>query len=266
MTVAFLGVLLAINVALRALPLQRRGEDPLTAVECAFLRGGIRAAVLVAHAVPADDGADAIEAFELAVADAGDPPTGRWGIARRRGVRRAAADVRERLIGWGLMAPTGHFAIARCVLLAVPVVAAVALFDESLGLTTLIGSAVATVLAVTLWFAPRRTIAGWRALRAERRRYVQVTLAATTPPDTAALAMLVALHGRPALDILSQQSRPDPPPVEPSSEPSIQPSTQLATSPSAELSTELSAGAVAEVSAEVSDEDDSPLTPRRLML
>jgi hypothetical protein len=250
------------------LPLRGRGEDPLTAVECAFLRGGIKAAVLVAHAVPAEDGAGATEgagatdAFDLAVADAGDPPTGRWGIARRRGVRRAAADVRERLIAWGLMAPTGHFAIARCVLLAVPVVAALALFDESLGLTTLIGSAVATVLAVTLWFAPRRTIAGWRALRAERLRYVQVTLAAATPPDTAALAMLVALHGRPALDVLSQQGRPDPPLVEPSSEPPTQAKTQRSTIPSAELSTELSEAAADEAS----DEADSPLTPRRLML
>ncbi len=206
MTVVFLGILLAISTMLRALPVRRRGAVVLTPLECGFLRGGTAAAILVTLAAPGDD------PFDRAVAEAGDPLTGRWGIARSRGVRRAAAGLRDRLIAAGLLAPTGHFAIARCSLAAVPVVAAVALVDEALDLAAIIGSAIAVGCALALWFAPRRTIAGARALRAERRRYERVTLA---EPDATALAMLVALHGRPALDVLSQQPRPEEPETPP---------------------------------------------------
>jgi uncharacterized protein (TIGR04222 family) len=209
MIIAFLAVLLTINMALRSLPLRRRGDGALTAVECAFLRGGTRAAVLAALAalhVSADGELD--DPFERAVADAWDVSTGTRGIARRRPVRRAAVAVREYLVTEGLMAPTGHWAIARCALLAVPAVAALAVVDPRLDLGTVLGSAVGLALAAALWLAPRRTIAGWRALRAERRRYEQVTLADADEDalaDAGAVGMLVALQGRPALEFVARQ-------------------------------------------------------------
>jgi hypothetical protein len=175
----------------------------LTAVECAFLRGGTRAAILVSQTAPGDD------AYRAGGGRRRRPGHARWAIGRHRDVRRAATGLRERLVGSGLLAPTGHFAIARCALLAVPVAAAGATVGESLDLTTIISSAVAIVCAVSLWFAPRRTFAGGRALRAERRRYERVTLAGQAEPDAPALAMLVARHGRPALDVLFPPILPD---------------------------------------------------------
>jgi hypothetical protein len=77
--------------------------------------------------------------------------------------------------------------------------------------------------------------AGWLALRAERRRYEQVTLAEQGPlVDATAVGMLVALHGRPALEMLTGTAPADPVPSEPMA-------------PNEEKSA-------------------SPLTPRRLML
>jgi uncharacterized protein (TIGR04222 family) len=209
MIIAFLAALLTINMALRSLPVRRRGDGALTAVECAFLRSGTRAAVLAALAtlhVSADGELD--DPFERAVAEAWDVSTGTRGIARRRPVRRAAVAVREYLVTEGLMAPTGHWAIARCALLAAPVVAALAVVDPRLDLGTVLGSAVGLALAAALWLAPRRTIAGSRALRAERRRYEQVTLAdadADALADAGAVGMLVALQGQPALEFVTRQ-------------------------------------------------------------
>ena len=211
MIIAFLAALLTINMVLRSLPVRRRGDGALTAVECAFLRGGTRAAVLAALAtlhVSADGELD--DPFERAVAEAWDVSTGTRGIARRRPVRRSAVAVREYLVTEGLMAPTGHWAIARCALLAAPVVAALAVVDPRLDLGTVLGSAVGLALAAALWLAPRRTIAGSRALRAERRRYEQVTLADAGANehalvDAGAVGMLVALQGQPALEFVTRQ-------------------------------------------------------------
>jgi len=99
MIIAFLAALLTINMVLRSLPVRRRGDGALTAVECAFLRGGTRAAVLAALAtlhVSADGELD--DPFERAVAEAWDVSTGTRGIARRRPVRRAAVALRDYLV------------------------------------------------------------------------------------------------------------------------------------------------------------------------
>jgi hypothetical protein len=207
MIIAFLAALLTINMALRSFPVRRRGDGALTAVECAFLRGGTRAAVLAALAtLHVSPDAELDDPFERAVAEAWDVSTGTRGIARRRPVRRSAVAVREYLVTEGLMAPTGHWAIARCALLAVPAVAALVVVDPRLDLITVLGSAVGLALAAALWLAPRRTIAGWRALRAERRRYEQVTLADPDAlADAGAVGMLVALQGQPALEFVARQ-------------------------------------------------------------
>jgi uncharacterized protein (TIGR04222 family) len=243
MTLAFLAALLTINVALRALPVRRHGDGALTATECAFLRGGTRAAVLTVLATqhvrgdpapddspnnsaddspvdspddsPVDQPVDKAldEAFDHAVSEVGDPPGGIWGIARSAPVRRASARLRDRLVGDGLLPPTGHWFIARCVLLAVPAVAALAVPSQALDLATVLGSLIALVLATLLWLAPRRTVAGWRALRAERRRYEQVTLAQQgASTEVGAVGMLVALYGQPALDLVTQQPPSTPQP------------------------------------------------------
>jgi hypothetical protein len=66
--------------------------------------------------------------------------------------------------------------------------------------------AVGLALAAALWLVPRRTIAGWRALRAERRRYERVTLADPDAlADAGAVGMLVALQGQPALEFVARQ-------------------------------------------------------------
>lgn len=235
MTLVFLAALLAVNLALRSWPVRQRDEDALTVLECAFLRGGTHAAVLTAlatlHLRVREEGPDPFEEadplgqaepfgeaepFEEAVADVGDPPTGTWGIASNRAVRRAAGALRESLVARGLLAPTGHWVIARCALVGVPLVAILGV-DGPIDLTIIVGSAVAVLVAGALWLAPRRTIAGWRVLRAERRRYERVTLAdPAAARDAGAFGMLVALHGRPALDLLTE---PPPEGPEPEEEP-----------------------------------------------
>ena len=241
MTIVFLAALITVNVALRALPVRRRGDAALSVVQCAFLRGGTRGAVLAVLATLHVRGDDEPEdPFDRAVLEAGDPPTGTWGIAASRPVRRAALALREGLVGDGLLAPTGHWAIARCALLAVPLVAGLAVVDQQLDLDTVLGSAVALVAAAGLWLAPRRTVAGWLALRAERRRYEQVTLAEQGPlADATAVGMLVALYGGPALEVLTRPAPADPVPSE---------------------------QAPPEPAAATEEKSASPLTPRRLML
>jgi hypothetical protein len=244
MTLAFLAALLALHVALRALPIrprggQRRGDDqplgeqPLCAVDCALLRGGARAAVLTAQAILFVRGAPPVATdphgvLVAAVGDVAELPG--WRTAWRRPVRRALAVLREPLVTQGLLAPTGHLAVAWCSLLGVPVVAVAAVLTQPLSLRTVVGAGGAVGLSVLLCFAPGRTIAGARVLRAQRRRFERETLGGPgAPADVDAIAMLVALQGRPALDLLTQ---PGPPPGPPPTQPALARPTPIQPTPS----------------------------------
>jgi len=110
-------------------------------------------------------------------------------------MRRALNSARSELIRVGVLRPRWLWTIQR--MLGVALVAlAVADVIDGWGWG---GAAVAAAAGVALWFAPRRTIAGQRALVAARRRYPMPASDGGAELPAATVGMAVALYGDTAL-------------------------------------------------------------------
>ncbi|MEV7597251.1 TIGR04222 domain-containing membrane protein [Kitasatospora sp. NPDC089797] len=196
---------------LRWLPVRGRA-DGLTAVGVAGVRGGSKAALMVAvvelhragviavgpsgqlrrvvHAGPGGDATLLHRAVwsalgrDLSLADAAAGP----------GVRRAEEAVRAELAGRGLRCGRGRPAAAGLLSLATAGTAVAATVQGF----PWIGP-VTAVLSLVVLCAPLRTLAGYRLLR-ELRRLHPVPASGPVGPEAAGL--LVALHGRRALRVV----------------------------------------------------------------
>jgi hypothetical protein len=120
-------------------------------------------------------------------------------------VRRAIRPVRPALVDEGLLVPVRRHVFGFA-LLGYAAGLAVAATVESGRQPSTVGGAVAVLgLALLAAIGPRRTIAGQRVLRAERRllvTWVGVAAEADQARPERLLAAMVAAHGRGALEVL----------------------------------------------------------------
>lgn len=178
-----MGGLLFVSVVILFLPVAAAAEVEPTATELGYLRRGTRGAVLTALGGLLTEGVIMVRSrggvrrtdkplrrcrdpFQRAVYDALHGPAGARDLATRPAVRRARADLAERLADGGLVPGRLRRTVGVATLIAVP---AVAIAGARSALDAAVTGA-ALLITVSLWLLSRRTIAGHRLLRRMRRQ------------------------------------------------------------------------------------------------
>ena len=173
--------LIVIGLAVLLPPVVSTG-DTLWSTELGYLRRNGKGALVTALATMRKDGLVAFgrngvrrtdktppagdDPFRRAVYNALYTPAAPSTIATRPAVRKARAELAERLVGYGLIAPSERRWFGRVTLLVAPVVALAGLVTGRAGALAFAIAVLAT--AGGLWLS-RRTIAGHLTVRALRR-------------------------------------------------------------------------------------------------
>lgn len=188
------------------------GIDALGYDGFAYLRGGPRAAVNSTLAVLHAKGFVDAWRTGMVVGKEDVPPTLQtpvehavWSslyegirpltLAMRPPMRRALNSSRSELIRVGVLRPRWLWTVQRLLGVALVTLAVAAVVDG----WGWVGAAVAAVAGVAVWFTPRRTIAGQRALVAARQRYPMPASDGNAELPAATVGMAVALYGDTAL-------------------------------------------------------------------
>jgi uncharacterized protein (TIGR04222 family) len=188
------------ELAAPAMGFLRRGERGAlgTAVTALYADGLIvvsRRGLLQRGASPMRAG---VEPFAAAVYAAMPAPTRIGALPARSRVRGAVATLVRDLSRAGLVPGRVRWLLARVVLLATAVVSGVRVLDPDLSWELRVPYAVALVLVVAAWWVPRRTVAGYRALRRLRREHADLLRAAggdrsgAVDPDGAVIGYALA--------------------------------------------------------------------------
>jgi uncharacterized protein (TIGR04222 family) len=195
------------------------GADDLATAEVSWLAGGawsaVRSGLVVLHVcgvvlagrpgTVARTGSlpPATEALERALFTGLYGEMGPRELARRRAVRQALREVRGSLVHRGLIRPIWRRALAMAALIAgASALAATSLITRPGGLVAVVVLGGAAVLLLT-----RRTLRGFRVLRALRARHAHLLrdtgqLQGRTPRE---IGIAVALYGTPALRAIVPQ-------------------------------------------------------------
>jgi uncharacterized protein (TIGR04222 family) len=116
-------------------------------------------------------------------------------LAARPPMRRALNSTRVELIHAGALRPGWLWGVQHLLGLALVALAAVDVID-GWGFAL---AGVAVVAGIAVWFIPRRSVAGQRALVAARRKHPMPTLDNKAKPPAETVGMAVALYGNAAL-------------------------------------------------------------------
>jgi uncharacterized protein (TIGR04222 family) len=176
-------------------PIVARDDRPLSAIEVGYLRRGERGAISTAaflllsldlvrvtrKGALARSGApirSGLDPFAAAVYAAMPRPTGLRAMSAKPRVRAAVRALVGGLAAAGLVPGRVRWLLSRLTLIAIAVTGAVGLAQPDGGPAERISYAGVLLLAAGAWPVRRRTVAGYRRLRAVRR---QVASAATQP-------------------------------------------------------------------------------------
>jgi uncharacterized protein (TIGR04222 family) len=196
-------------------PLSARRRIELSAPGMGFLRRGERGALATAATALYVDGLAAVsrrgllqrgqapmragvEPFAAAVYAAMPAPTRFRALSGRPRVRAAVATLVHELSRAGLIPGRVRWLLARAVLLATAVISGARVLDPELPSELRVPYAIALTAAFVAWWVPRRTVAGYRALRRLRREYADTLREAggdrssVANPDQAPIAYALA--------------------------------------------------------------------------
>jgi uncharacterized protein (TIGR04222 family) len=209
-------VLLVASVAARALPVLPRFDADLTARHVAYLRRGRYGTVLTVlaelHAQGSVDASGPLTTREPP-ADLDDElaeavyaglrwPVPPWMLALSPAVRRACAPVRADLVEHGLLPPLRRRIFGYVALTYAAALALATAYEQGPRHSTVVSAAVVVGLAAVLAVGPRRTIAGFFAVRAERHLLAHLVASAAGPTDASLFVAMVAADGRAAFDLV----------------------------------------------------------------